>query len=294
MCNRRSIFVGTSKTPTTNQSSNGSTDPYEGSPRLSGEADLSNLIVVGLSVGIGAIALAAVLLLSFWCWSNRRRNEILDGNFDINLEDGRDSEGSRSDSPDPAIDLASLNLSEKIGRGRFSEVWKGSLSDNLVAVKIFPKNEKESWKTERDVYTKPEIKHENLRRFVAADRRVVRNNTQYWIVLEYHELGSLSDYLKANVLTFEKVCEMAGSVAAGLAYLHSEIVSDNGVKPAIAHRDVKSRNVLVKRDLSCCICDLGLGIKFQPGTSLTESQGQVSACTVSPPLALRPVPQTNP
>jgi serine/threonine protein kinase len=32
-------------------------------------------------------------------------------------------------------------------------------------------------------------------------------------------------------------------------------------KPAIAHRDLKSRNILVKRDLSCAIADLGLCVK---------------------------------
>ncbi len=32
-------------------------------------------------------------------------------------------------------------------------------------------------------------------------------------------------------------------------------------KVAFAHRDLKTKNILVKRDLSCCIADLGLAVK---------------------------------
>ena len=32
-------------------------------------------------------------------------------------------------------------------------------------------------------------------------------------------------------------------------------------KVALAHRDIKTKNILVKKDLSCCIADLGLAVK---------------------------------
>jgi len=35
-------------------------------------------------------------------------------------------------------------------------------------------------------------------------------------------------------------------------------------KPAIAHRDVKSRNILVMSDHRCCIADLGLAVLQRP------------------------------
>jgi len=40
---------------------------------------------------------------------------------------------------------------------------------------------------------------------------------------------------------------LALSAASGLAHLHMEITGTMG-KPAIAHRDLKSRNILVKNN----------------------------------------------
>ena len=36
-------------------------------------------------------------------------------------------------------------------------------------------------------------------------------------------------------------------------------------KPPIAHRDLKSKNILVKNDLTCCVADLGLAVRFMHG-----------------------------
>ena len=242
---------------------------------VGGDSKKSIVIIIAAAVG-PVVVLAAACLLGFWWWSRRQGGDVLNVDGDMTeLEQYKAPERAVTGSPEPTIDLSSLNVIQKIGGGRFAEVWKAALIDDLVAVKIFPQHEKQSWMTEKDVYTNPEIKHENLRRFLAAECRDDGDSVTYWMILDFHELGSLSDYLKAHVIMLEDVCKMAASVAAGLAYLHSEIVSSRGLKPAIAHRDLKSRNVLVKNDGTCCICDLGLSIKFQPATSLTEAQGQV-------------------
>lgn len=45
--------------------------------------------------------------------------------------------------------------------------------------------------------------------------------------------GSLSDYLKTNVLSWSELCIIAQSMCNGLAFLHEDIP---GRKPAVAHR----------------------------------------------------------
>lgn len=59
--------------------------------------------------------------------------------------------------------------------------------------------------------------------------------------------------------------KMALTIANGISHLHMEIVGTQG-KPAIAHRDIKSRNVLVKSDLTCAIADLGLAVRYDSAT----------------------------
>ena len=45
----------------------------------------------------------------------------------------------------------------------------------------------------------------------------------------------------------------------GLAHLHRPIIGCKGKLP-LAHCDLKTKNILVKKDLTCCIGDLGLAL----------------------------------
>lgn len=91
-------------------------------------------------------------------------------------------------------------------------------------------------------------------------------------------------------------------MSRGLAYLHEDIPSykGEGPKPTIAHRygfpgrqigeikstvinatplrrDFKSKNVLLRDDLTAVIGDFGLAVRFEPGKPPGDTHGQVWA-----------------
>lgn len=52
--------------------------------------------------------------------------------------------------------------------------------------------------------------------------------TQLWLVSEYHEQGSLFDYLNRYTVCVDGMIVMAMSVSSGLAHLHMEIIGTQG------------------------------------------------------------------
>lgn len=63
--------------------------------------------------------------------------------------------------------------------------------------------------------------------------------------------GSLTDYLKANVVSWNELCHIAQTAARGLAYLHEDIPGHkDGHKPSIAHRCLESLSHFLSSSLS--------------------------------------------
>uniref|UniRef100_A0A094ZF70 receptor protein serine/threonine kinase n=1 Tax=Schistosoma haematobium TaxID=6185 RepID=A0A094ZF70_SCHHA len=114
---------------------------------------------------------------------------------------------------------------------------------------------------ETDIYQTVMLRHANILGFIAADNKDTGLSTQLWLITDYHPLGSLYEFLQQHCLTPFALLRAVASITNGLAHLHMEITGTQG-KPAIAHRDLKSRNILVKMDGECCIGDLGFALKL--------------------------------
>jgi len=119
--------------------------------------------------------------------------------------------------------------------------------------------------------------HENVLKFIGVDRRGENLQMEFWLVTAFHDKGSLCDYLKLNLVSLDELCQIGLGIAAGLTHLHTEIPNCRGagIKPAIAHRDFKSKNVLIKSDNTACIGDFGLALPFKPNEIVGDTHGQV-------------------
>ncbi|XP_070805229.1 bone morphogenetic protein receptor type-1B [Pituophis catenifer annectens] len=159
-----------------------------------------------------------------------------------------------------------IQMVKQIGKGRYGEVWMGKWRGEKVAVKVFFTTEEASWFRETEIYQTVLMRHENILGFIAADIKGTGSWTQLYLITDYHENGSLYDYLKSTTLDTKAMLKLAYSSISGLCHLHTEIFSTQG-KPAIAHRDLKSKNILVKKNGTCCVADLGLAVKFISDTN---------------------------
>ncbi|VDM45132.1 unnamed protein product [Toxocara canis] len=157
-----------------------------------------------------------------------------------------------------------IELHTEIGKGRFGEVWLGSWKGDPVAVKIFSSRDERSWNREVEVFQTNMLRHSNILRFIASDNKDTGTSMQLWLVTEYHAHGSLFDYLSENTISGPVMLQMLRSIANGLAFLHAEVPGMHS-KPAIAHRDLKTKNILVKSNLTCVIADLGLAVRYING-----------------------------
>ncbi|BES95189.1 Activin receptor [Nesidiocoris tenuis] len=179
--------------------------------------------------------------------------------------------------PSPNVGLRPIQLLEVKAKGRFGAVWKATLKNETVAVKIFPIQDKQSWLNEQQIFKLPHMRHDALLRYIGVERRGEGFQQEFWLITSYHEFGSLCDYLKANTLSWSQLCRIAESLSRGLMHLHEEMAptKTEGYKPAIAHRDFKSKNILLKSDHTACIADFGLALIFQPGKPCGDTHGQV-------------------
>ncbi|XP_023274449.1 TGF-beta receptor type-2-like isoform X2 [Seriola lalandi dorsalis] len=211
----------------------------------------------------------------------------------IMMDDDRsDSSSTHANNLNHNTEPLPIELDLLVGKGRFAQVYKAKLkqttSDQFetVAVKIFPYEEYASWKNEKDIFSNTDLRHENVLHFLTAEERKVEK--QYWLITAFHPRGNLQEHLTRHVISWEELEVLASSLARGVAHLHSDRLPCGRPKVPIVHRDLKSSNILVKNDLTCCLCDFGLGLCLDSSLSVDDlaNSGQVGTARYMAPEVL--------
>lgn len=244
------------------------------------------------------LGIAIAVIVTFYCyrvhrqqkmspsWETSKSGKLIEfsEHCAIILEDDRsDISSTCANNINHNTELLPIELDTLVGKGRFAEVYKAKLKQNTseqfetVAVKIFPYEEYASWKTEKDIFSDINLKHENVLQFLTAEERKTELGKQYWLITAFHAKGNLQEYLTRHVISWEDLRKLGSSLSRGIAHLHSDHTPCGRPKMPIVHRDLKSSNILVKNDLTCCLCDFGLSLRLDPTLSVDDlaNSGQV-------------------
>ncbi|CAL8248520.1 unnamed protein product [Lota lota] len=257
------------------------------------------------------VLLCAVVAMFYWYrvtrhrtlnqeWENgRKKRKAKSGGLDCSDacaimmdDDDSDSSSTHANNLNHNTEPLPIELDLQVGKGRFAQVYKGKLKQSTsdqfetVAVKIFPYEEYASWKNEKDIFSDTDLRHEHILHFLTAEERKVEK--QYWLITAFHPIGNLQEYLTRHIISWEELKVLGSSMAKGVAHLHSDHLPCGRPKVPIVHRDLKSSNILVKNDLTCCLCDFGLGLRLDNFLTVDDlaNSGQVGTARYMAPEVL--------
>ncbi|XP_075068481.1 TGF-beta receptor type-2 [Mixophyes fleayi] len=275
-------------------------------------SDWPDTTFVALSSLLPPVGIAIAVITIFYCyrihgkkkahkkWENnpkcmRHPNMECSDACAIMIDDDRsDISSTCANNLNHNTELLPIELDTLVGKGRFAEVYKAKLKQNTsdqfetVSVKIFPYEEYASWKMEKEIFSDINLKHENVLQFLTAEERKTDVGKQYWLITAFHSKGNLQDYLTRHIISWEDLLQLGGSLSRGVAHLHSDHTPCGRPKTPIVHRDLKSSNILVKNDLTCCLCDFGLSLWLDPSLSVDDlaNSGQVGTARYMAPEVL--------
>ncbi|KAH9311314.1 hypothetical protein KI387_026349 [Taxus chinensis] len=173
--------------------------------------------------------------------------------------------------------LDCLDEDNVIGTGGAGKVYKATLSNGeTVAVKRLWSSGKSREEADfndngfkAEVDTLGKIRHKNIVKLWCC----CTHRDSNLLVYEYMPNGSLGDLLhgpKASVLDWPIRYKIAVGASQGLAYLHHDCV------PAIAHRDVKSNNILLDGNFVAHVADFGLAKILESCGKGTDSMSTIA------------------
>ncbi|XP_074332998.1 chitin elicitor receptor kinase 1-like [Apium graveolens] len=156
-----------------------------------------------------------------------------------------------------------FSLANKIGQGGFGSVYYAELRGEKVAVKKMDMQASKVFLAELKVLTN--VHHLNLVRLIGYSVE-----SSLIIVYEFMENGNLCQHLRGfsgkGPLSWSSRLQIALDSARGLEYIHEH------TNPAYIHRDIKSPNILLDKNLRAKVADFGLTKLVEVGTGSLQTQ----------------------
>ncbi|KAK4776199.1 hypothetical protein SAY87_024160 [Trapa incisa] len=231
-------------------------------------------IIVGVSVGAACLLIVAIALCIYI--SKRRSSHANQGEINYSTQAQRLASTFKDPPAEAAhcfllseIEEATKKFEKKIGSGGFGVVYYGKLKDEReIAVKVLI-NDSYQGKREfsNEVILLSRIHHRNLVQFLGYCQEDGRN----MLVYEFMHNGTLKEHLyfgplsSGRSINWIKRLEIAEDAARGIEYLHT------GCTPAIIHRDLKSSNILLDKNMMAKVSDFGLSKTAVDGVSHVSS-----------------------
>ncbi|KAL8100249.1 hypothetical protein AgCh_032481 [Apium graveolens] len=164
----------------------------------------------------------------------------------------------------PDIKLATNNFDEElvIGKGGFGIVYKGIIDfgERIVAIKRAKSTSKQR---SREFLSEIEMLSKFQHSHIVSLIGYCDDGEEMILVYDYMPSGSLADHLHKRVrkgdaslpsLTWVQRLKICIGAAHGLEYLHT----GTGIENRVIHRDVKTSNILLDKNLAAKISDFGL------------------------------------
>lgn len=138
-----------------------------------------------------------------------------------------------------------------LGKGSYGFVYRARnlVTNETVAIKVLP------CPNIKDIGTEVDFLRRLDSRFIVSFSQGFMHNRELWIVMEYCEGGSISDFMRFSKRTLcePEVVGVTAYCLLGLVYLHSLL----GI-----HRDIKGANILLTNDGHVKLADFGVSAQL--------------------------------
>ncbi|AES79322.2 tyrosine kinase domain protein [Medicago truncatula] len=248
---------------------------YSGNTNLHKQSRIKShmYIIIGSAVGASVLLLATVISCLVIHKGKRRYYEK---DHIVSAVPTQRPDSWKSDDPAEAahcfslaeIETATNNFEKRIGSGGFGIVYYGKLKEGKeIAVKVLRNNSYQGKREfSNEVTLLSRIHHRNLVQLIGY----CREEENSILVYEFMHNGTLKEHLYGTLehgrsINWIKRLEIAEDAAKGIEYLHT------GCVPVVIHRDLKTSNILLDRQMRAKVSDFGLSKLAVDGVSHVSS-----------------------